>query len=202
MIRATVIPAVAFVVFSCRNNIAVSDKKDFKEAPVQVVDNMFVVQSDNGIMQMRAEAPVMERYQNDTLDWEIFPDGFRTYAYNESGLLETEIKADQARHTAPKNGDPEIWAAFGNVSVKNLINRETMETDTLYWDKQNEKIYTDCYVRLVSPSGFMQGYGMESDQRGRNSVILRPFNSYGIIDNDSTAVVIDSVNFIGPFPKK
>lgn len=201
MKRATVIPAVAFVVISCRNNIKTSDE-NFKDAPVQVVEDMFVVQSDMGLIQMRVEAPVMERYQTDSLDWEVFPEGFKTYAYNEKGLLETEIKSDQAKHTAPKNGKPEIWAAFGNVSVKNLIKKETMETDTLYWDRQNEKIYTDCYVRLISPSGFMQGYGMESDQRGRNSVILRPFNSYGIIDNDSTAVVIDSVNFIGPLQKK
>ena len=77
-----------------------------------------------------------------------------------------------------------------------------METDTLYWNQATEKIYTDCYVRLYSPQGMMQGYGMESDQRGRNAVILNPFNSYGIMDGDSTEENIDSVNFIGPFPLK
>ena len=48
----------------------------------------------------------------------------------------------------------------------------------------------------------MQGYGMESDQRARNSVILRPFDSYGVVVQDSTEVRIDSANFIGPFDKK
>ena len=77
-----------------------------------------------------------------------------------------------------------------------------METDTLYWDQATEEIYTDCYVRMYSPSGFMQGYGMRSDQKARNSIILRPFNSYGVVVKDSTVVMIDSVNFIGPFVKK
>ena len=53
-----------------------------------------------------------------------------------------------------------------------------------------------------SPDGYMQGYGMESDQRARNSIILRPFDSYGVIVQDSTEVRIDSVNFIGPLIKK
>ena len=96
----------------------------------------------------------------------------------------------------------ESWQAFGNVVVRNLIKQEVMETDTLYWDQKNEKIFTDCYVRMYSPDGFMQGYGMESDQRARNSIILKPFNSYGIIVQDSTAVLTDSVNFIGPLLKK
>ena len=77
-----------------------------------------------------------------------------------------------------------------------------METDTLYWDRKNEKLYTDCYVKLYSPDGFMQGYGMESDQRARESVIKRPFNSFGYVNQDTTAVKIDSVNFIGPLLKK
>jgi hypothetical protein len=47
----------------------------------------------------------------------------------------------------------------------------------------------------------MQGYGMESDQRARNSIIFNPFNSYGILEQDDD-IIIDYVNFIGPVQKK
>lgn len=194
--------AVALFVVSCSGNKN-SDELDLNQTPIQIVGDMFIVQTDKGQMKMRTEAPLMERYQNDSLEWELFPEGFSTYAYDETGHLETAIKADKAKHTKTKKGPTqETWAAFGNVSVQNLIKRETMETDTLYWDRENERIYTDCYVQLFSPSGFMQGYGMESDQRARYSVIIRPFNSYGIVSSDSTFVEVDTVNFIGPFPKK
>jgi hypothetical protein len=76
-----------------------------------------------------------------------------------------------------------------------------METDTLYWDQAKKEIWTECYVKMYSPDGFMQGYGMRSDERARNSTILRPFNSFGVLVQDSTRVVIDSVNFIGPLLK-
>ena len=194
--------AVAFVVYSCKSKIQQADDIDLSAYPVQVVNDMFVIQSENGLLQMRMEADLMERYQNDSVSYEIFPEGFAVYGYNEEGLLETEITSDNARHEKFDKNDVETWAAFGNVVVKNVINKERMETDTLYWDRKNEKIYTDCYVKMFSPKGFMQGYGMESDQRARNSIIFNPFDSYGFVVQDSTEVSVDSVNFIGPFPKK
>ena len=193
--------AVAFVVYSCKSNLGVADSLNLDEAPVQTVDKMFVVQSENGKLQMRMEADVMERYDKDTVSYELFPEGFAVYGYNEEGLLETEITSDNAKHVKFDDGR-ETWEAFGNVVVKNIINKEVMETDTLYWDRKNEKIYTDCYVRMHSPDGFIQGYGMESDERARNSVILKPFDNYAFVVQDTTKVEVDSVNFIGPLIKK
>ena len=192
--------AVAFVVFSCKGQLGEADSINLEEAPVQTVDDMFIVQTNNGKIQMRAEAPLMERYERDTLSFELFPEGFFVYGYTDDEKLETEIVADNARHLKYKDGR-ESWEAFGNVVVKNLIKQEVMETDTLYWDQKNEKIYTHCYVRMYSPDGFMQGYGMESDQRARNSIIFNPFNSYGILEQEED-VLVDSVNFIGPVQKK
>lgn len=192
--------AVAFVVYSCKSDLGEAAVLKIDETPVQSVRNMFIVQSENGKIQMRASADLMQKYERDTLSYELFPEGFSVYGYTDDGLLETEIVADNAKHTKYEDGR-ETWEAFGNVVVKNLIKEEVMETDTLYWDQKNEKIYTHCYVKMYSPDGFMQGYGMESDQRARNSIIFNPFNSYGIVVQDSTAVKIDSVNFIGPLLK-
>ena len=193
--------AVAFVVYSCKGKLGEAGAIKLEETPVQTVEDMFVVQTENSIMQMRGEAPLMERYENDSLSYELFPKGISVYGYTDDGRLETEITADNARHLQFKDGR-ETWEAFGNVVVRNLINQETMETDTLYWDQKNERIYTHCYVRMYSPDGFAQGYGMESDQRARDTELFSPFNNYAIMGQDSTKVVIDSVNFIGPLLKK
>ena len=193
--------AVAFVVFSCKGKLGEAASLDLSETPVQIVADMFIVQTENSNLQMRAEAPLMEKYERDTLSYELFPKGFFVYGYTDEGLLETRITSDNARHLKYSDGR-ETWEAFGNVVVQNLIKQETMETDTLYWDQKEEKIYTHCYVKMYSPQGFMQGYGMESDQRARDSRIFNPFNSYGIVAQDTTEVVIDSVNFIGPLLKK
>ncbi|MBQ8460927.1 MAG: LPS export ABC transporter periplasmic protein LptC [Bacteroidales bacterium] len=194
--------AVAFVVFSCKSKLSVAEKLAMDETPFQIVDSMYVIQSKDGKLQMRIKAGVMERYHRDTMELELFPKGIEVYTYTEDGLLEATLEADNARHENRKNKSEELWMAFGNVRIHNIIKQETIETDTLYWDRAKGEIFNDCYVRLFSPDGFIQGYGLKSDDKARNSIILNPFNNYFMVVQDTTKIAIDSVNFIGPLLKK
>jgi LPS export ABC transporter protein LptC len=194
--------AVAFVVYSCGGKLSEAAMLDLSETPVQVVDSLFMVQTDNGGLKMRVEADVMERYDNDTCSYELFPKGLHVFAYSEDDMLETVLHSNNARHFKSKKSNTEMWSAFGNVIVQNIMKQQTLETDTLYWDQANKEIYTDCYVRMFTNDDFMQGFGMRSDEMARNAILFRPFNSYVYVIQDSTRVIIDSVNFIGPLLKK
>lgn len=194
--------AVAFIVYSCKGKLSEAEQLDLAETPVSTVDSMFFINTSNGNLEMRVEAEVMERYDNDSCSYELFPKGLSVYAYTDMDVLETILFSDNAKHFKSKKRNEEYWSAFGNVVVQNVIKQETMETDTLYWDQANKEIYTDCYVRMFSDKGFMQGFGMRSDEMARNSILLKAFDSYGVVVEDSTRVVIDSVNFIGPLLKK
>lgn len=163
---------------------------------------MFAVQTKNGVILQRMEAEQMLRFSSDSLDYETFPKGLYVYAYTEDGLLETYIRSDEAKHiNQGKMSKSELWEAYGNVVISNVIKNETMETDTIYWNREKAEIYTDCYVKLYSPQGLMQGRGMRSDDRARNATLLSVFDSFGITQQDSMTVAIDSVNFIGPLLK-
>ena len=192
------------LVFCCRG-APEGGGLDYYKTPLQTVDGLFAVQSENGKIQLRLEADRMERYETDEMDYDSFPDGIAVYAYTEDGLLESVIIADEALHKVPKGesaeSSDEVWEAFGNVLLHNILNRQTLETDTLYWDRSKQEVYTDCYVRLYSPDGFMQGYGMRSDDRMKNARLDNNFSSYVYVQRDTSEVVIDSVNFIGPFQK-
>lgn len=188
------------VVLSCGRKSARKDG-DRELLPVQSVDSMFVVQTENGMLKSRMEATLMQRFETDSLSYDMFRNGFAVYSYNEGGALESIITAETARHYKFTDGT-EKWEAFGNVVIRNIIKNETMETDTIYWNRSEEKIYTHCYVKMYSGDGFMQGYGMQSDEHARNSILLRPFDGYGYVVQDTTKVRLDSINFIGPMPKK
>ena len=194
--------ALASIVVSCKSKLAQADMLDLSATPVQTLTDMFSVQTQNGKVEMRIEAPLMETYENDTVKLDLFPSGLSVYSYTEDGLLESLVFSDNASHRVDKTRkQDDIWSAFGNVLIHNVIKRETMETDTIYWDQLNKEIWTDCYVKMYSPDGFLQGYGMRSDDHARNAILHKTFNGYGVTVQDSTLVVIDSVNFIGAFPK-
>ena len=189
--------AAAVLLFACAK--PESSDINFEEVPVQIVHDLQVLQTDTGEATMRMHAPVMQKfdYYKDSLQqsYEFYPEGFFVDAYTENGELETTIVSQQARHVTTEGR--ESWSAFGDVVIINHIKGEKMETDTIYWNRAEKKIYTDCYVRLTSDSGLMQGYGMTSDERARNSVILRPFDWYAV-ERDSTYSYIDTMNFMGP----
>ena len=159
---------------------------------------MYLIQTTNGKIDMRVLTTEMKRFDNDTMSLDLFPSGLKVFSYADDEVLESTIESDEASHYVNKRTKEEIWKAFGNVVVKNIVKQQTMESDTIYWDQSKKEIYTDCYVRLYSPQGFIQGYGMRSDEKARNAIILKPFNNYGVVVEDTTTVIIDSVNFIGP----
>ena len=194
--------AVAFIVYSCKSRLKVADKLDLSTTPLQTVDSMYMLQTKNGKIEMRILTGKLQRFDNDSVSYEYFPDGLWVYAYTDDEVLESTIVSDAASHEKNKRTDEEIWKAFGNVVIRNIVRQQTMETDPIYWDRSKQEIYTDCYVRMFSPEGFIQGYGMRSDERARNSIILKPFNNFAVVVRDSTEVVIDSANFIGPLLKK
>jgi len=194
--------AVAFIVYSCKAKLSEAERLDLSVTPLLVVDSMYILQTTSGRLDMRVEAPVMERYDTDSMSYELFPQGLDVYGYTEQGELQSEIHSENAAHEKYKKSGNEIWKAFGNVIMRNVLKDETMETDTIYWDRTKGEIYTDCYVRMYSPSGFIQGYGMRTDEKVTRSTIMRPFNSYGVVVQDSTEVRIDSANFIGPLLRK
>lgn len=208
MLARTLFLVGIFGLSSCGGGkLGVAEQLNLDETPVQVIDDVFAVQATNGRVEMRLEAGVMERYDHDTVTVELFPAGFRVFSYNADGLLESTIAGDAAEHRTCKSADgkevdEEQWKAYGNVVIRNVIKQETMRTDTIWWDRLHGEIYTDCYVRMYAPGGFMQGYGLRSDDRARESTILHPFNSYGVVVRDTVETLRDSANFIGPFMGK
>ena len=85
---------VASIVVSCKNKIGEADRLDLSKTPTQQTFDMFAVQTRNGSVSMRLEADVMEHYDTDTASFDAFPHGISVYGYNEEGLLESVIVAD------------------------------------------------------------------------------------------------------------
>ena len=127
--------AVAFVVYSCKGKLGEAESINIEETPMQVVDDMFIVHTKNGKIQMRAQAPLMEKYERDSLSYELFPDGFFVYSYNE----EADVKINKGFSVVPREayisengyvgmspygcqGDSEAyWFLESNEDVKEVV---------------------------------------------------------------------------------
>ena len=78
----------------------------------------------------------------------------------------TVLKADTARQLKKED----LWGIGGNVEVTNGKG-ERMTTELLFWDKKEERLYSDAKVQILSDGQLIRGKGFEADQS---------FNTYRI----------------------
>ena len=75
------------------------------------------------------------------------------------GAGETTIKCDTAFYF----NEERLWKLIGNVNIKNPKNQH-FYTDLMYWDQNEEIIYSDAYIRIEQEDEITEGIGFSSNQ--------------------------------------
>ena len=73
--------------------------------------------------------------------------------------IDASIKADTAYYYEKKK----IWELRSNVQIQSQRG-DKFETELLFWNEKEEKIYSDKYIRISQEDKIITGYGFESDQ--------------------------------------
>jgi LPS export ABC transporter protein LptC len=66
--------------------------------------------------------------------------------------------------------------ATGNVVVTS-DSGVVVVTNKLFWDNARQKIFSDAFVKITSPTEQLQGQGFESDQNLKNYRIFKATGS-------------------------
>ena len=144
--------------------------------------------SDSGVTRYRLNAKEWFVYSKATDPYWYFPEGVYVEKFDTLFRTEASIKADTAYYFDAKG----LWQLVGNVEIKSLQG-EYFETEELFWNQKEEKIYSDKYMRIEQEDKVITGVGFESNQ---NMTQYKIFNSQGIFpvsessrDTTSTDVV-------------
>lgn len=104
-------------------------------------------------------ARVWEEKQETTLGDTVIVDFYSTATPNSQHRL-ARITSDSALiDDRTKN-----MTAIGHVAVWSDSSRTSLTTQRLVWDNQRAKLYSNEYVKIVSPTETIEGEGFESDQ--------------------------------------
>ena len=155
------------VLFSCENSL---DKvKEFIDTDTingVLAYDINMTRSDSGIVQAKLLAPVMHSKEGDSSILE-FPNGFLAYLYEGDTFATSKISADYGiRYDAQ-----ELMFAKDNVVVENLNTKETLFTETLYWNQKTKKIYTRKPVKIISPDKIIYGDSLNANEDFTQRVI-------------------------------
>ena len=73
--------------------------------------------------------------------------------------IDASIKADTAYYYEKKK----LWELRSNVQIQSQRG-DKFETQLLFWNEKEEKVYSDKYIRISQEDKIITGYGFESDQ--------------------------------------
>ncbi|GHT16152.1 hypothetical protein AGMMS4956_17830 [Bacteroidia bacterium] len=164
---------------ACSNDIEkVQELSDAANVPSLRIKKLDGRISELGTMKVKFATPLLLKYDFAAEKHTDFPEGIEAYRYNDSMQLEASITANHAIYFESKD----LWEATGKVRVRNVKN-ELLETEKLYWDTKNKRIYTDVWVKITNKDAIINGEGLNSDETFTNYEILKISNSYIFVDD-------------------
>ena len=157
--------SVAVLFLSCQdNNIeTISAFSHPPGSPDVVADNIEILYSDSAVIRFKLTAPNLKMFQDAEEPYTEFSEGFRVVQYNHETEITSSLEAEYGKLYDKKS----LWEARQNV-VAVTQNNDTLLTDILFWDEENNKIYSDQYVKFIQKERVITGIGFESDLQMEN----------------------------------
>lgn len=168
-----------FFVCSCENDMQEVQNLSKKLIGVEEGKEIESYLSQEGKVKAKLIAPLMLRYQTDTLKVE-FPKTLRVDFYNDSTEVESKLFAKYGRYLENEN---KVFLR-DSVIVFNMKG-DTLICKELYWDQVKAKFYTDKNVIIRKPDQKVYGTGLDADQDFKNITIKNVHDSYLNIPDSS-----------------
>jgi LPS export ABC transporter protein LptC len=157
-LQAAILISCLFV-YSCENDEGTLNAMNENKLMVEEGKNITSLISQSGRIKAKLTAPVMLRYQKDTVIVE-FPNSLHADFYDSISRKESWLDADYGKYFESLNR----VLLRKNVRVVNIYG-DTLYTSELWWDQDQKKFYTDSVVRIIQKDKRINGgKGMEAAQ--------------------------------------
>lgn len=143
------------------------------KSPDEVFTDFVTMESDSGRAQWKLTAPQANRYSKEK---RIMLEEPNIEFFDKEGSLQTTLTADNGEYSE----DSRDMLAYGNVQVVS-IEGDILETDSLFWNNEEDKILSNSFVKLTRGRDVVTGYGLECDPN-LNSVDIKRDVQATIID--------------------
>lgn len=127
------------------------------EGPSVVWTNVTTLYSDSAVVRLKLVASKELIFENQDQE---FPEGIYLELYDVNGQMTTTITANYCYYYNKEDK----YRALRDVVVKNITNMEEIHTEELFWDRQEETVYTNKFVLIQTQDEILFGEGMEASQ--------------------------------------
>ncbi|RXQ89890.1 LPS export ABC transporter periplasmic protein LptC [Ancylomarina salipaludis] len=150
------------MLLSCENSIKEVKSITAEETRPEIYgENVEFIFTDSTRIQYKAFAIEFLQIKNEEEEYNEFPKGGNVISYNKDGSQAWTIKSNYAKNIVKDM----IWELRNDV-VAVSDDGKTINTELMYWDQKNQKIYSDQYVRITKKDGQMlEGNSFTADDK-------------------------------------
>jgi len=145
--------------------------------PARVATNVLTHYTENGRLKLKMKSPVVNELLSGDRD---FPEGIELEFYDENGVLESTLRANEAYYFHSENK----WRGRGKVEVRNVAKNEQLNTEELFWKPEDKKIYTDQFVTIRQQDDVIYGQGLDAKEDMSDYTILKPEGIFDVSEEE------------------
>jgi len=157
-----------FVLMGCSKEKVkpnISESLKVEEMPLQESWNSTIILSDSGETKAIMWVGHVKMFKEETLiDSNLRVDFYNDFQKKTTTLTSLRGRLDEATRNL---------YAIDDVVATNDSAGIVLKTEELMWRNADEKIVSDKFVRITSPTELIEGFGFESDRNLKNYVIYR-----------------------------
>ena len=135
-----------------------SEERDSMPAMITYDVETFI--SDSGVVRYKVLADEWQIFDRRKPSYWAFEKGMYMEQFDSLHNVEASIKADTAYYYDRQR----LWKLIGNVEIENQKG-ERFNTELLYWNQVNERVYSDRFIRIEQPDRIIEGEGFDSNQQ-------------------------------------
>lgn len=163
-------------VLACEDDGAKQLADRSSEVPDEIISDFTTEESDSGLVKWRLSAPTANKFNSRKI---FLMDKPKIEFYDELGALQTTLTAENGEYSQ----ETRDMLAYGNVVVVSVAG-DVLETDSLRYLNEVDKIVSDSPVKLTRANGIYTGVGLECDHSLSSVDIKNNFEATIIDDGD------------------
>ena len=160
---------LSLAVYSCdeekKSTMANVDPETF---PTMMTEDVSTLVSDSGYIRYHLTTKLWLVFDEAKEPRWDFPTGIFMERYDDTLGIEATFSADSATYLSQKR----IWQFDRNVRMKNVAG-DVFETEQLFWDQKDRKVYSDSFIHIERVDRTIEGYGFESNEQMTEYVIRK-----------------------------
>jgi LPS export ABC transporter protein LptC len=128
-----------------------------KEDLSEVAENVDILYSENGIVQLRIIGPTLIRSSNLGQQKDEFPNGLQVIFFDETGIERSWLSA---KYGIRYPTDQKI--VFRDSVVFRNIEEEVLKTSELFWYESDGSMESTKFVEIRRPGEIIRGFGLKA----------------------------------------